>query len=488
MAQDQSNRDQRQQIGFPEAAVLEELPEPIPGAKDHAIEVLLRQAKLAADLFLRLVIQIEPDQEVAVPLSRHLIEHPPRRRGPLGAPDPFPLRVVLGIRKFLQTVTTRHGRPVLAAMISQMIQRHAVEIPAQVFRVGDFSPSEFLECRDSGVLKNVRGELWIANTPQDQRAKTGIVAIDCRQVGNRVRYRRRDVRPRGHRCGCCLVVNTNHRSSISRNHETPQPAMNRHTAGRRLFVAIVLAGWAVPGTAENTSCTRALGAPAVAAGPLKTLGTEPATAGIALVPGHAYLIEVGERDNDALVEILDSKNEVMARADHPERRSGTRRAVVTAPDSASLGVRITGKEHANAAGSATVRAFDLATLRDRPDCLAIVKALAAADADYAAGEEISRGRSASPTPSAHDAFLRAAEGYSAAERALATSADRPLRGQTALALAGVEYLDLQDWAKTAEWAKAAAELLGNDDPYRRARARAPVPAAPTRTRSAAPAA
>ena len=161
--------------------------------------------------------------------------------------------------------------------------------------------------------------------------------------------------------------------------------MNRHTAGRRLFVAIVLAGWAVPGTAENTSCTRALGAPAVAAGPLKTLGTEPAMAGIALVPGHAYLIEVGERDNDALVEILGSKNEVMARADHPERRSGTRRALVTAPDSASLGVRITGKEHANAAGSATVRAFDLATLRDRPDCLAIVKALAAADADYAAG-------------------------------------------------------------------------------------------------------
>jgi len=39
--------------------------------------------------------------------------------------------------------------------------------------------------------------------------------------------------------------------------------------------------------------------------------------GLAAVPGHAYLIEVDERDNDALVEILDSKNEVIARADHP---------------------------------------------------------------------------------------------------------------------------------------------------------------------------
>jgi hypothetical protein len=31
--------------------------------------------------------------------------------------------------------------------------------------VGDFSAAQFLERRDSGVLKNVRGEIWIANTP-----------------------------------------------------------------------------------------------------------------------------------------------------------------------------------------------------------------------------------------------------------------------------------------------------------------------------------
>ncbi len=486
MTQDQSNREQRQQIGFPEATVLNELSEPIPGAKDHAIEVLLRQAKLAADLFLRFVIEIEPDQEVAVPLSRHFTEHAPRRRGPLGSPDPFPLGVVLGARKFLQAVATRQGRPVLAAMISQVIESDAVEVPAHVLRVGDFSPAEFLERRDSGVLKNVRGELRIANTPQDQRAKTGIVAIDCRQVGNRVRYRRRDVRCRGHRCGCCLVVNTNHRSSIGFNRETTQLRNDRHPAGWRLLAAIVLTGWAATGAA-GTSCTRALGAPAVAEGPLKTLGTEPAITRIALVPGHLYLIEVDERDNDALVEILDSKNEVIARADHPERRSGTRRAVVTAPDSASLGVRITGKEHANAAGSATVRAFDLAALQSRPDCVAVLKTLAAADADYAAGGEIARGHSAPPHHGARDSFLRAAEGYSAAERALATSADQPLRGQTALALAAVEYFDLQDWAKTADWAKAAAEMLGSDDPYRRARAEALAAGAWIEIGSAAPA-
>src|SRR4029077_6278044 len=104
--------------------------------------------------------------------------------------------------------------------------------------------------------------------------------------------------------------------------------LSRYPAGRGLFVAIVLAGWAVPGAAENASCTRVLGAP-VTKGPLKTLGTEPAATDFAVVPGHAYLIEVEERDNDARVEILDPMNAVMVRADHPERRTGTQRAVVT---------------------------------------------------------------------------------------------------------------------------------------------------------------
>jgi CHAT domain-containing protein/tetratricopeptide (TPR) repeat protein len=208
------------------------------------------------------------------------------------------------------------------------------------------------------------------------------------------------------------------------------------------------------------------------AAPLRTLGREPAATQILLLPGHAYLIQVDERDNDALVEIFDSKNQLVARADHPERRTGTRRAVVTAPDSRSLLIRVTGKEHADAAGAAIVQAFDLATLATRADCVAILKTLAAGDADYAAGEEIARGHATSSTQSARDAFLRAAQAYAAAEQALAATADQPLRGQTALALAGVEYLNLQDWAKAADWAQEAARMAGPDDPYRKARANA----------------
>ncbi len=243
------------------------------------------------------------------------------------------------------------------------------------------------------------------------------------------------------------------------------------------MAAIVLAGWVAPALAASLSCRSALGAPAVVQGPLTTLGREPAAARIPVAPGEIYLIQVEERDNDALVEVLDPQNQIIARADHPERRTGTRRAVVTAPDSSALLVRVTGKEHSGAAGTATIQVFDLSTLRARPDCLAILKTLAEADADYAAAVEISRSRSTSSARSAREAFLRAAQAYSAAEQALGAPADQPLRGQTALALAGVEYLDLQDWAKAADWAQAAARTLGSDDPYRRARADALLAAA-----------
>src|SRR5262249_37370862 len=69
------------------------------------------------------------------------------------------------------------------------------------------------------------------------------------------------------------------------------------------------------------------------------------------------------------------------------------------------------------------------------------------------------------------------QAYSVAEQTLGESADRSLHGQTALALAGVEYLDLQDWAKAAAWAQAAASALGPVDPYRGARADALLAAA-----------
>lgn len=196
---------------------------------------------------------------------------------------------------------------------------------------------------------------------------------------------------------------------------------------------------------------------------------EPSQAEIALPPGRTYLLEADEAGNDALFEVLDSSNRLIARADHPERRTGTRWAVVTSPVSGSLTVRVTGKEHANVSGTATIRTFDLAALEARPDCLAIAKELAQADGDYATGQEISRGHAA-PGASARDTYLRAVDGYASAERSLTAPGDQGLRGQVQLALAGIEYFGLQDWTKAADWAMAAAETLKSGDRYRWARA------------------
>src|SRR5881227_405857 len=116
--------------------------------------------------------------------------------------------------------TARGWRAVLAAMIPQVIESHAVKITAQILRVSDLSAAELLERRDSGVLQSVRGNLCIANPPQDQRPKTRIVAIDCRQLGNRVRYRRGEIGLRGKDCdGCRVVIETGHERSISRRRE-----------------------------------------------------------------------------------------------------------------------------------------------------------------------------------------------------------------------------------------------------------------------------
>jgi CHAT domain-containing protein/tetratricopeptide (TPR) repeat protein len=253
--------------------------------------------------------------------------------------------------------------------------------------------------------------------------------------------------------------------------------MRAYSLSRYLVTAIVLAAWANPGFSTDLSCSAALGVPAVAVGPLSTLGRESVAAHVLVVPGHSYLIQVDERDNDALVEVIASGTQITARADHPERRTGTRRVMVTTGTAASLQIRITGKEHTGAAGAATVEVFDLARLRDRPDCLAILKTLAQADADYAGAEELSTGRSASFGQESREAFLRSAQAYATAVDALSAPADRSLRGQTALALAGVEYLDLQDWALAAQWAQTAAKVLDADDPYRRARAEALLAAA-----------
>jgi CHAT domain-containing protein len=272
----------------------------------------------------------------------------------------------------------------------------------------------------------------------------------------------------------CLSLNGSHGSSISRGRSDRQSGSGFRCGARGLLVVLALVGLLAP-VSGTASCADALAHPVFTAGPLITQGTDPVSANFALTPGRTYLIEVAEHDNDASVEVLNSGGRLLVRVDHPERRTGTRRAVVTAPEPADVTVRVTGKEHAQAKGTAAVRVFELASIGP-PECAAVFKSLAAADASYAAGEEISSGR-ASSGQSARDAFLRAEEEYEAGERALAGRHEVQLRGETLLALAALNYQALQDWTATLDWSRTAATNLDTVDPYRHARAEALLAAA-----------
>jgi CHAT domain-containing protein len=212
-------------------------------------------------------------------------------------------------------------------------------------------------------------------------------------------------------------------------------------------------------------------------GILKIRGTASSEARFTGMASHTYLIEVAESGNDAMVEIVDGSGRILAVADHPERRTGTRRAIVNAIDGQAIRIRVSGKEHAGLEGTARILAVDLAALAGRPDCLNFANIAAKADADYAQGQAISLARATAPAGNAREDFSRAAQEYTAAEAALSAPGDAKLRGEMALALAGDEYLELQEWSKAAAAAGRAADLFAKDDPYRHARAEALVAAA-----------
>lgn len=206
-------------------------------------------------------------------------------------------------------------------------------------------------------------------------------------------------------------------------------------------------------------------------------GTTPTTFSVATEPGHDYLIEVRLAGNDAQVEVESPDHRTLARFDHPERRSGTRRSVVAPAATPSLTVRVTGKEHDALIGTARLRVVDLAGLSSRPACRRIVELLSAADSDYAIGQDVRRGRSGVNPANARHAFLRAAEEYRAAHVSPELADDAELGGETALALAGVEYFDLSNWLESTTWATQASSELEGVDPYRKARADAILAAA-----------
>jgi len=210
---------------------------------------------------------------------------------------------------------------------------------------------------------------------------------------------------------------------------------------------------------------------------LPTHGTDAIELNLPLPDHHQWLLEVREAGNDALVEILDSAGNRLAEADHPERRTGTRRIILGATDNVARKLRVSGKEHSAVSGVVDVAVFDLAVLARLPVCARTYREIAAADADYAVAQQIVLGHQSTGVSSTRDLYLRAAQHYETAQDLLDAPADARLRGDIDLALAGLWYFDLQGWRRSAEWSQALADLSGYHDPYRRARAEAIAAAA-----------
>jgi CHAT domain-containing protein len=239
----------------------------------------------------------------------------------------------------------------------------------------------------------------------------------------------------------------------------------------------VACGPSVSRAAAPQNCSAAIGSlPQLQSATARLVGRQPVVWTLAAPSGQERLVEVALAGNDALVEIVAGDKRVIGRSDHPERRSGTRWVIVGARAGESLSVRVTGKEHDATRGTASLRilAFD-AFAADAP-CRAVVRLIAGADSDYAAGQDVSHGRHGGGVSARHH-FLRAAEGYGAAHRLLAALADPGLGGSAALAAAGVEYFDLQNWAAAASWASRASSELAPVDQYRTARSDALIAAA-----------
>jgi CHAT domain-containing protein len=197
----------------------------------------------------------------------------------------------------------------------------------------------------------------------------------------------------------------------------------------------------------------------------------PATIDLPLPAGRDALVEVTERGLDMHAEILARDDRVLARADNPVERSGTLRLVVSAQPGDRLRLRVSSKEARPAPGEAEIRIRLLPAPTAASPCLEPARRMAAADADYAAGQDVSLARASGTAAASRHAYLRAREQYLIAYTVARAPGMVAIRAEAALALAAIEYQNLKDWSRAAEWARrAGAAARASGDLYAAARA------------------
>ena len=211
---------------------------------------------------------------------------------------------------------------------------------------------------------------------------------------------------------------------------------------------------------------------------LAVAGRVPVEVALPAGAGHEFLVVADERGNDVSLDLFVADGTVVQHSDNPVRRSGRQSAIGAADAGGMLRIRLTGKEHDAVTGRVAVAVYDPTGMTpDRP-CLLALQALAAADASYARGQDVSLGRRTGGSAATRHAYLVAAEEYRRAYGLLASVGDDVLAVSAAHALAAVYYQDLQDWTRSEEWAQRTAAIAGGlQRDYEAARARALLAAA-----------
>jgi len=197
-----------------------------------------------------------------------------------------------------------------------------------------------------------------------------------------------------------------------------------------------------------------------------------------LLPGRTdILIFAREYDVDVILKVKRGAT-VVAVADNPIRRTGTQRAAFRSDADAQYSLDIVRKKRGATPGRVQVRAIALDSNPDTDQCASANRALAAADAQFAAGQLITLGIDPAAAKDAASAYKASADGYAAVAAALAPAGPSVLLAEAQHAQASALYLGVQNWEESCMAAERAARTysaIGSD--YGAARAQALLAAA-----------
>ncbi len=190
---------------------------------------------------------------------------------------------------------------------------------------------------------------------------------------------------------------------------------------------------------------------------------------LAVGPRADALVYAAETGVDVEIEARDGSGAVLGTSDNPVARSGVQRLWLPAAGRAPTSLIVRGREHAGVTGSVRVLVVMPGDARDRSSCASLDKSQAVADAAYASSHSVANAAGVSlrgALESAVAQYQKAADAYAAAGRV-------EDQGEAELAVAALDYYDLQDWTRSATWAeKAATTLRKAGNQYGSARAEA----------------